>query len=169
MKQSDYILFSTDGGDYPNLGFCPFCGQPGWINGDDDWCEHYLGTSSSESAKGPMELSVFPKINNLPISKIWQDTLTILRKWSTNDLEKLLRKIPYQYREFVFDSVNNDWTPAAFLDFFKDYKYLSCYVDGFLVSDYCVSFFVENRLELETRFTEVINKVVDFLQLPRTK
>jgi hypothetical protein len=25
-------------------GRCPFCGAPGWITGDRDWCAHYAGT-----------------------------------------------------------------------------------------------------------------------------
>jgi hypothetical protein len=55
MKPDEYDEWKGD----ERVGECPFCGAPGWITGDDEWCAHYMGSvddlDSKRSACDPLE------------------------------------------------------------------------------------------------------------------
>ncbi len=75
-------------------------------------------------------MSISRNINSLPISKQWQEVLDRLKKFRTEQLRTASKDVPEKYQEYVINSVENDFTPAAFLDFCKDFMYLDCYADG---------------------------------------
>jgi hypothetical protein len=164
MKLSDYELFTNGGDKYPTIGFCPFCGQPGWITGDDNWCYHYVGTSNGYSAAGPLGVSVFPRIQELPISQLLEKKITEYKELPLNEQSKIINRVIPKYRDYLKESIENDWLSTAFLDFFHDYKYLDCEFDGPGFTEHCVSFFVFDYGKLQKSYTRLLTSILTKLQ-----
>lgn len=164
MKPSDYELLTNSGDKYPTIGFCPFCEQPGWITGDDEWCEHYIGTSDSKSAAGPLGVSVFPIIQELPIYQQLENKITEYKELTCDKQKTFLKRIPPKYRVYLQNIVENDWLPTAFLDFFHDFEYLDCECDGPEYTEHCVSFFVKDQSKLHKEITRIFTIVINKLE-----
>lgn len=54
MTEEEYKEWKSEGDKRP--GRCPFCNKPGWIVGDLEWCEHYVGTYDHCGSSGPINL-----------------------------------------------------------------------------------------------------------------
>lgn len=132
-------------------------GSPGMMSG----VNIIVGTANGYSAAGPLYSSVFPKIDALPISQQWQAKMDELRELSPDELREALHNVPIEYREYAIKSVEENWTPAAFLDFYKDWKYLEFEVEAFMLSEFYVSYFVEDHKGLEEFYSDIISTLIN--------
>jgi len=160
MKKEDYELLTSDGGEYPTIGFCPFCGKPGWITGDDDWCEHYIGASNCRSAAGPLGVSVFSKIEEMPISKQLQKRMEKLRGITPEQLKGTLKNVSGEFREYIREAIENDWMSAAFLDFYHEFKFLECTYDSCLSEESCTAFFVLDLKIIKDFHNRILTSII---------
>jgi hypothetical protein len=93
-------------------GCCPFCGEPGWITGDANWCSHYAGTFDIQGAAAPC----YPFLAQEPFCKFVAAMIQIARLTAA-ERAILLESCSPRSRQVVLAAL----TYPEPLDFWRDY------------------------------------------------
>jgi hypothetical protein len=140
MNQAEYEEWKED----LRVGLCPFCSAPGWVMGETDWCEHYIGCTN---LWGPV---LFPCFEDLPFADIQMVT-------------EALSNLDADQRSFILSSL--DVEAASYLNQLLEYRHcayawirpwptetLRVEISEYLFDDIYYSYFV---LDLQARLAEL--------------
>jgi hypothetical protein len=150
MTEDEYQHWKADGDN--RVGRCPYCGKPGWIVGDLEWCEHVAGTydyfGNSEPICPIVEGEEFDELRTI---------LKFLAERSEEDANTILARLSGPRRAFLRKARNRD--PALFWVILVRGRRLTADVDESLSSTTYETIFVKNpaltRESLKTRAADL--------------
>ena len=151
MTEDEYQHWKADGDN--RVGRCPYCGKPGWIVGDLEWCEHVAGTYDHSRGSEP--------ICTIVDGVEFDDLRTILRFLAARaekDVNAILARLSARHRAFLRKALQRD--PELFWVILVQGRRLTADVDESLFSTTYETVFVKNptrtRHRLRTRAADVI-------------
>lgn len=119
------------------IGFCPYCNMPGWIPGDDEWCEHYAGSSDLFLCSEPMDL-----LANGQEFERFRGLLERISELEEDELASMVASLPQSLRTFM-SSCGENCRHLFWSDEIQS-RQISVEVDEFTFTTEYTAFFLED-------------------------
>lgn len=152
MKLDEYQQWKDD----KRVGKCPFCGMPGWIVGDEEWCEHYIGSDDLFNGTDPY----FPIIAGEPFETLIGLVKNLEEKDKTF-IQNVLDHLSNNDRELVQAAMD---LSDSFWKQFLVYEVLEAELSETLFDTVYYAYFVSSYSEAQTMLDARVYSALKALQ-----